>query len=129
MRQPAKPRPKQPGIQIQVRVQPEQVALLDAWISGQPEPQPTRPEAIRRLLEVALAEAGPKPHDRLIALLSVPPNERSQDELLDVLDETIALATWFDNRHDINVRIAFADYLNAQLAPAPEPLSAPKPGM
>ena len=28
---------------------------LDAWIAEQPEPQPSRSEAIRRLLEIALA--------------------------------------------------------------------------
>jgi hypothetical protein len=27
---------------------------LDAWIAAQPDPKPTRPEAIRRLLHVAL---------------------------------------------------------------------------
>lgn len=27
---------------------------LDAWIAAQPEPRPSRPEAIRRLLETAL---------------------------------------------------------------------------
>jgi hypothetical protein len=34
---------------------------LDAWISAQPEPRPSRPEAIRRLLAEALgrsADAG-----------------------------------------------------------------------
>ncbi|TXM98406.1 hypothetical protein FV242_28860 [Methylobacterium sp. WL64] len=43
-------RGKQTGIQIQVRVQPEQVAPLDAWIADQPDPKPTRPEAIRYAL-------------------------------------------------------------------------------
>jgi hypothetical protein len=31
-------------------------ARLDAWIGRQAEPRPSRPEAIRRLLEQALAE-------------------------------------------------------------------------
>lgn len=32
---------------------------LDAWIAARPEPRPTRPEAIRRLLEKALAPGDP----------------------------------------------------------------------
>jgi hypothetical protein len=39
---------------IGVRLQPASVAALDTWISGQ-EDAPTRPEAIRRLVERALA--------------------------------------------------------------------------
>jgi hypothetical protein len=35
------------------------MSVLDAWILKQPEPQPSRPEAIRRLIEQALA-AEPK---------------------------------------------------------------------
>ena len=38
-----------------VRVQPPQLAQLDAWITAQPEPQPTRPEAVRRLLALSLS--------------------------------------------------------------------------
>lgn len=34
---------------IGVRLQPDQLAALDAWIAAQ-EPQPTRPEAIRHIL-------------------------------------------------------------------------------
>jgi hypothetical protein len=29
---------------------------IDQWIAAQPKPKPTRPEAIRRLLEKALAK-------------------------------------------------------------------------
>lgn len=122
-------RGKQTGIQIQVRVQPDQVAPLDAWISAQPEPHPSRPEAIRRLIDVALAEACPKPYDRLISLFETLPEGSSADELFGILDETIALVAWSRRQHDTNVRIAFADYLKAQLAPASEPLSPPNPGM
>jgi hypothetical protein len=38
-----------------VRIRPEQLAKLDAWIERQPEPKPTVQEAIRRLTEKALA--------------------------------------------------------------------------
>jgi hypothetical protein len=36
-----------------VRLQPDQLAALDAWIAAQ-VPQPSRPEAIRALLARAL---------------------------------------------------------------------------
>lgn len=38
------------GIPVQVRLQPAQVAPLDAWIAAQPDPKPSRPEAIRYAL-------------------------------------------------------------------------------
>ena len=39
---------------LTVRVHRNQLAAIDAWIATQPEPRPTRPEAIRRLVEQAL---------------------------------------------------------------------------
>ena len=41
------------GEPVMVRLQPKQLAKLDAWIRRQAD-APTRPEAIRRLLERAL---------------------------------------------------------------------------
>ncbi|PTD20432.1 hypothetical protein CV103_11380 [Sphingomonas fennica] len=38
------------GQLVGVRLQPDQLAALDTWIEAQPEPRPTRPEAIRQLL-------------------------------------------------------------------------------
>lgn len=38
---------------IGVRLYPEQLSCIDAWIEQQPD-QPTRPEAIRRLVEKGL---------------------------------------------------------------------------
>jgi hypothetical protein len=35
-------------------MQPDQLAILDAWIAAQPEPKPSRPEAIRQLLKPSL---------------------------------------------------------------------------
>jgi hypothetical protein len=35
-------------------------AELDAWIAQQPEPKPTKPEAIRALLAQALAGRSPR---------------------------------------------------------------------
>ena len=37
-----------------VRIQPDQLAILDAWIAVQPDPKPSRPEAIRQLLNTSL---------------------------------------------------------------------------
>ncbi|EJW12612.1 hypothetical protein A33M_1895 [Rhodovulum sp. PH10] len=39
------------------------LAALDAWIAEHAEPRPSRPEAIRRLLEKALAKP-PRPAKR-----------------------------------------------------------------
>lgn len=44
------PAPTGKGVQVQVRLQPDLLAALDAWIAEQPEPKPSRPEAIRYAL-------------------------------------------------------------------------------
>jgi hypothetical protein len=41
---------------LTVRVHRKQLAAIDSWIAKQPEPRPSRPEAIRRLLEKALGK-------------------------------------------------------------------------
>jgi len=41
-----------------VRVMPANVAALDAWIAAQPEPRPSRPEAIRLALKDWLTGLG-----------------------------------------------------------------------
>lgn len=38
---------------IGVRIQPEPLASIDAWSSKQPD-KPSRPEAIRRLVDIGL---------------------------------------------------------------------------
>ena len=48
------PAPTGQGIQIQVRIQPDKLAELDRWITAQTD-RPSRPEAIRRIVERALA--------------------------------------------------------------------------
>jgi hypothetical protein len=48
------------GELIGVRLQPPQLAALDSWIDQQPEPKPSRPEAIRRLIESPLESRKPK---------------------------------------------------------------------
>jgi hypothetical protein len=44
------PPPTGKGEPVQVRLQPDQMAALDAWIVRHPDPKPTRPEAIRRMI-------------------------------------------------------------------------------
>ena len=34
-----------------VRVQPPQLSMIDDWISTLPDPKPSRPEAIRRIVD------------------------------------------------------------------------------
>jgi hypothetical protein len=46
------------GALIGVRVQPDPLARLDRWSKSQGD-KPSRPEAIRRLIEVALASSDP----------------------------------------------------------------------
>lgn len=48
------PAPTGKGQQVVVRLHPPLMKPLDAWIAAHPDPKPTRPEAIRRLLEKAL---------------------------------------------------------------------------
>lgn len=48
------------GLGLLVRVPPPELARLDAWIGRQIEPRPTRPEAIRKLVETALGEPMPQ---------------------------------------------------------------------
>jgi len=40
---------------LNFRAPTELTAALDAWIASQPDPKPSRSEAIRRLIETALA--------------------------------------------------------------------------
>jgi hypothetical protein len=37
-----------------LRLPPAELAALDAWIKDQPKPRPSRPRAIRRLIELGL---------------------------------------------------------------------------
>lgn len=50
------PKPTGQGTPIQVRLQPDQLAVLDDWIAQQDD-NPSRPEAIRRLIGQSLAAA------------------------------------------------------------------------
>ena len=50
------PAPTGIGKLVGVRMSPANLSQVDAWIAAQPEPRPTRPEAIRRLLSQALGK-------------------------------------------------------------------------
>ena len=53
------PPPTGKGVQVVVRMQPAPLSALDAWLAEQPD-QPTRAEAIRRLLEIGLKVKTPE---------------------------------------------------------------------
>jgi hypothetical protein len=57
------PPPTGKGVPILVRLQPPLLADVDQWIAKQDNPF-TRPEAIRRLIESALAPKSKRPTDR-----------------------------------------------------------------
>jgi hypothetical protein len=62
------PAPTGKGTPIQVRAQPDMLGALDAWIARQDD-QPSRPEAIRRLVELSLTrQEPPAPASALIPL-------------------------------------------------------------
>jgi hypothetical protein len=42
---------------VMLEMRPDELESIDAWIKAQPAPRPSRPEAIRRLVEEALAGA------------------------------------------------------------------------
>ena len=48
---------------INVRLPPDELAQLDAWINAM-EPQPSRPEAIRRLIELGLQATQQQPAEK-----------------------------------------------------------------
>ena len=49
-------RPRVDSEDVHVRLTRPALDTLDAWIASQPEPRPSRPEAIRRLLAEALGK-------------------------------------------------------------------------
>ena len=50
------PPPTGKGVQVVVRMQPAPLAALDVWVAKQKD-QPSRPEAMRRLVELGLKAA------------------------------------------------------------------------
>ncbi len=46
------------GLQFNAMIRPEMAEALDKWIAAQPDPKPTRPEAIRTALRDWLTDLG-----------------------------------------------------------------------
>jgi hypothetical protein len=44
------PAPSGKGTLVGMRLQPDQLAALDKWVARHPDPKPSRPEAIRRMV-------------------------------------------------------------------------------
>ncbi len=61
------PAPTGKGLPIVVRMQPDSLAVLDAWIGKQQPPFPSRPEAIRRLVEIGLSKSAPPKRPRVLS--------------------------------------------------------------
>jgi hypothetical protein len=47
-------RPPVNAVPVLVRIPPAEMEPIDGWIKEQPKPKPSRPEAIRRLVELGL---------------------------------------------------------------------------
>src|SRR3954453_11001129 len=54
-------RPRVDAASIHLRLPPEQLSALDKFIAKHPEPRPSRPEAIRRMVAEHLTERGHLP--------------------------------------------------------------------
>jgi hypothetical protein len=50
-------RPKVGSVPVLVKVPPDELATLDAWIAAQDDPKPTRPEALRKLARKGLGKS------------------------------------------------------------------------
>jgi hypothetical protein len=50
-------RPKVGSVPVLVKVPPDELAELDAWIAAQDDPKPTRPEALRQLARKRLSKS------------------------------------------------------------------------
>ena len=48
------------GVQLNAMIRPEQAEALDAWIAAQPDPKPSRPEAIRQLIKLGIDASIPR---------------------------------------------------------------------
>jgi hypothetical protein len=52
-------RPRVDATPVNTRFPPDELANLDGWIKAQVKPKPSRPEAIRRLVELGLDQSKP----------------------------------------------------------------------
>ena len=73
--------------QIGLRLPPPELAAIDTWIMEQPKPRPSRPVAIRRLIELGLTvKERPKQSSSV-------PAERAKDLAAKVIDSLTPSAT------------------------------------
>ena len=71
-------RPRVNSEDVHVRLTRPALDTLDTWIASQPEPRPSRPEAIRRILSQALV----KPADAGAGSISAEDRKVLWDELI-----------------------------------------------
>jgi hypothetical protein len=76
------PAPTGKGELLGVRIHPPQLAALDNWISRQAD-SPSRPEAIRRILEQTLAGPSARPTSRRKAQKASELADRAAEHLVD----------------------------------------------
>ena len=60
-------RPPVNAVPVMVRIPPAEIEPIDAWIKAQPKPKPSRPEAIRRLVEIGLAKSNTPKRPRVLS--------------------------------------------------------------
>jgi hypothetical protein len=82
-RKSARGRPRIDAVPVNTRFPPAEIARLDAWIKDQLAPKPTRPEAIRRLVEIALATNIAEPASAERVRKSSKLADRTAQELVD----------------------------------------------
>jgi hypothetical protein len=76
--------------QLNVRMPSDELKSLDAWIKTQPAPRPTRAEAIRRLVEHALA-SGAQPSQKRSKKSAAKAREMAGQEIDRLLGEAGSL--------------------------------------
>ena len=74
------------GEDLLVRLQSDQVSALDAWINRQPEPKPSRSDALRRLLQKGLDRARFVPNPEIAKARQVASRSRAEE----VVDKALA---------------------------------------
>jgi hypothetical protein len=57
-------RPPVNAVPVLVRIPPAEMEPIDGWIKEQPKPKPSRPEAIRRLVELGLTKSASSERQR-----------------------------------------------------------------
>ena len=60
-------RPPVNAVPVMVRIPPAEIEPIDAWIKALPKPKPSRPEAIRRLVEIGLAKSNTPKRPRVLS--------------------------------------------------------------